>query len=495
MPQRLRAVSSPLKRRPIALAAASLLSGLLLARCGQSTGPKDKASPVILTVGVGQAAVVSDTSGLRQLKQILSGEGLINLSEDGRPRPALAESWTVSPDRLALTIRLRSKAQFHDGSRVNASAVATILKQTLPAFMGRAFEDVVEIGVASDDDIRITLRRPAPLLIEALESQVRKPDGSATGPFKSIDPAKPELVANEQYYLGRPAIGKIAVQLYPSIRTAWAEMLRNHIDMLYEVGPDALESLTGATDVSVFTFVRHYQLLLIFNGNLPVFRDASVRRAFNLAVNREEIIREGLNGHGVASRGLVWPNYWAFPSDKAALDFDSGAAATALMPRKIRFVCLVPPAYERVALVLKRQLEAVGVEMILNETATENLDQAFIKGDFQTILTEFISGPSFFRVYRAWHSQGPLRGNVGNTHLDTALDRVRFSKSDDKYRAAVREVEEVTTQDPPAVFLAWSQRARAVNRRFDVQVEPGRDILTTLRLWRPTSELHYVDRN
>jgi hypothetical protein len=56
-------------------------------------------------------------------------------------------------------------------------------------------------------------------------------------------------------------------------------------------------------------------------------------------------------------------------------------------------------------------------------------------------------------------------------------------------------LQEVAVEDPPAVFLAWGQRARAVSRRFEVHVEPGRDILTTLRLWRPTNDRQYVGRN
>jgi hypothetical protein len=40
--------------------------------------------------------------------------------------------------------------------------------------------------------------------------------------------------------------------------------------------------------------------------------------------------------------------------------------------------------------------------------------------------------------------------------------------------------------DPPAVFLTWSVRARAVSTRFLVPpIETGRDILGTIRLWKP----------
>ena len=43
--------------------------------------------------------------------------------------------------------------------------------------------------------------------------------------------------------------------------------------------------------------------------------------------------------------------------------------------------------------------------------------------------------------------------------------------------------------DPPAIFLAWSERARAVSKRFVVpDAEPGRDILSTLRFWKPAED-------
>jgi hypothetical protein len=98
-------------------------------------------------------------------------------------------------------------------------------------------------------------------------------------------------------------------------------------------------------------------------------------------------------------------------------------------------------------------------------------------------------------VYRAWHSQSDFGANIGNDRVDAALDRVRFATSDDEYQVAVRDFQGAVRQDPPAVFLAWSERARAVSRRFDVPVEPGRDILTTLRLWRPSSDLQFAGPN
>src|SRR5262249_42495919 len=59
--------------------------------------------------------------------------------------------------------------------------------------------------------------------------------------------------------------------------------------------------------------------------------------------------------------------------------------------------------------------------------------------------------------------------------------------SDEQYREGVADVQRAVVHDPPAIFLAWSRRARAVSRRFEVPAEPNTDVLATLRLWRPVT--------
>jgi hypothetical protein len=86
-----------------------------------------------------------------------------------------------------------------------------------------------------------------------------------------------------------------------------------------------------------------------------------------------------------------------------------------------------------------------------------------------------------------WHSRGSLVGGLGGPLLDAALDRVRHASTDDEYRGGVADVQRAVVADPPAIFLAWSRRARAVSRRFEVPAEPDTDVMGTLRLWRPVN--------
>ncbi len=166
--------------------------------------------------------------------------------------PGWRRAWHVSPDGLSVTLQLRPGVKFQDGTPVTAQAVADILNSVLPKFMGPAYGDVDHIAATSADRGRhhaaaaISISAGSP---RGANPEARSSAGVSTGPFVPNGPNSPtEMHANPDYYLGKPAIGRIVVSTYPSVRAAWAEMLRDHLDMLWDVGVDALSSLEGATN-------------------------------------------------------------------------------------------------------------------------------------------------------------------------------------------------------------------------------------------------------
>jgi peptide/nickel transport system substrate-binding protein len=476
-----------------------LVLPIATARCSNRSGPITSQTDSVLRVGVGGLSQVSPQAGLRQLVANLSIEGLVNLTEDGRPRPWLVESWITAPDSLSVILQLQKKARFHDGTPVTASIVAQALQQILPSQMGPAYEDVDRIVPLDDSRVQIQLRQPSTLLIEALETSLQKPGAKniSTGPYM-VSGSATELRANTTYYLGSPTISRIALTPFPSVRAAWAELLRGNLDMLYEVNMDALDSLQASSNVSVFSFVRHYQYVLMFGAHSPNLKDPEIRRELNAAIDREAVIRQALNGHGIPSSGPIPPRHWALDASAPKLSFDPRLAAN-LSRRRLRFTCLVPAdsVYERIALVLKQQLAAVSVDMRVEEKTQDELIQAGRDNNFDAILIDVISGPSVFRSYRHLYSKVPfIPKPIGSPQIDAALDRIRHASSDDDYRKAVTDFQRTIVADPPELFLAWGERARAVSRRFDVPVpEDGRDILSTLRLWRPTPNQQTASHN
>jgi peptide/nickel transport system substrate-binding protein len=412
---------------------------------------------------------------------------LVAIGRDGRPQPWLAETWSTSADGLLLNIRLRSGVTFHDGQPVTAAVLKDILVAQLPEYLGLVYDDIAEIRAIDDHQLEFVLKRQSAFVLEGLDLLVQRPGQLpiGTGPFRqlSVGVEGAELAANPSYYDGPPAIDRIRIQPYDTPRAAWADLLRGNVDMLFEVGTDALESLRPSTGVKVFTHQRAYAYVVLLNVQKPTLKSAAVRRALNQAINRPAIIANVLHGDGAVADGPVWPNHWSFDPQSPRFTYqpapiDDGGA-------RLEIHCLFAEAsLERLGLELQRQLQAVGVDLILEAVTIDEVYKRVQSGDFDALLADSSSGPAMIRPYWFWHSGTPFNwGHYSSVAVDAALDRVRHSGSDSEYRAGVVAFQRAIVDDPPAIFLAWSSRTRAVSTRFEVPVEPRRDVLSTLRLW------------
>jgi len=79
---------------------------------------------------------------------------LVSVDERGEPRPALATSWQPGRDNKRWEFRLRPGVKFHDGSPLNAAAVAACLKGW--SSVTAADEDVV---IIQTENPRLICRR------------------------------------------------------------------------------------------------------------------------------------------------------------------------------------------------------------------------------------------------------------------------------------------------------------------------------------------------
>ncbi len=474
---------------------ATLLIFVGVAGCSRPDGPAATArGRSTLTIGFGS------TTGARiqQVAQNMTLEALVNLAADGRSTPWLAESWSTSNDNLRWTFKLRSNVKFHDGTPFDAAMVRQVLIQQLPQLLGPSFEDIQAIDVASPTELVFVLKRRSAFLVEALNVPLHPPASTAgTGPFYETKQTSDslELLANEHYYGGRPLIDRIVIQPYPSVRSAWADMLRGRADMLYEVGVDAFDLVQPATDTRLFTYQRPYSYLIILNLRRPQLKNVAIRRALNSAVNREMFVSTILGGHGRPADGPVWPEHWANREDLPHFVYRPVSLTTT--GSRLSFTLLYSdPSYERIALFVQRQLQEIGVDVRLEPTSVADGIARADAGDFDAWLVDMGLGPTMLRQYLFWHSGTAYNwGHYSNPMVDTALEQIRSASNDDAYRTGVAAFERAIVDDPPAIFLSWSERARAVSTRFEIPVEPGRDILSTLRLWRPIANPRVTSQN
>ena len=264
-----------------ALSAAALL--FAAAGCVGSGATLGQPEPVTLRVGYGLAAGANGTLGIQQVAGNIGLEALVRIARDGRLQPRLAESWSVSSDGLTWRIRLRPSVRFHDGKPADAEVIRRIVEAQLPKALGPAIADVVRIRTLSERELEIVLRNRSTFLMEQLgdiDINEMGSELSGTGPFyvTSLQDNEIEMRANASYHGGKVAIDRILIKPYTSVRSAWADMLRRQVDMLYDVGVDVLDSLESSSDVKIYTFERGYAYMVLLNVQKPYLRDATFRR-------------------------------------------------------------------------------------------------------------------------------------------------------------------------------------------------------------------------
>jgi len=474
--------------------------------------PSPAATPVTLTIGLPVQTGEDSLHGAQQAAGLLSFEGLSYLARDGRPQPKLAQRWTESDDGLTWTIELRRNAFFHDGSAVDATAVKNSLERSMKS-SERAFRpglsDITSIETPSSTQVVIRLGERSTFLMDDLTVAIVKHSNGkqfGTGPFVTTLTSPTEIVmtAVPNYYRGKPMIDRIVWKAYPAVRAAWAAMMRNEIDFLYEVAADTFEFIEREDSVRVFPFLRNYVYAIALNTRRQPFDSSEVRRSLNHAVNRQTIIDVALKGRGKSANGPGWPQHWAYDSTVPDYAYDP-PRATALLdiakvpalrastdnkqaPARFHFTCLVPQNFalwERMALIAQRDLAQIGVDMQLESVPFSTFNERVGKSDFDAVIMELVAGNSVSRPYFFWHSDGLLNAwGYSNRKVDDALEGIRRARDDKAYREAFHSFQLESIEDPPAIFLALGEVTRAVSNRFYVVAQPGSDIIATIPEWR-----------
>lgn len=495
------------------MACGAFLVCTALAACGGAE-PTAASSTAELRVGFPEASVAQQELGVGQFATLLSLEGLTFGNVDGRPLPRLAERWTWEANGLALRIHLRPGVFLHDGRPFNAATAVPIFTENVARPRNQSLypslSDIDSVSIAGDRQMVIHLSRPSGFLLDDLAMQLSTGRGNAigTGPFRLTKRSTEETVLErfDQYYQGAPAISRIVVTPFDTMRTAWAGLLRGNFEMVSDVPAEAVQFIRN-DEVQTLTYQRWYQFLFAFNAQRPQLRSPAVRRALNLAVDRQAIIDNALRGYGVPSTGPIWPEHWAYDRSRQPFTFDprqaeslldaagfprgTGARISPMRSARMRLTCIMPDGfstYERIGLDVQKQLYAVGVDLQFDIMSVTAYSERLQASDFDCALIDMISGPTLARPYSFWRSGKRFSGiyntfGYENDHAERLFEQLRTSTNETVIRAATNGLQQVFLDDPPALFLVWNQRTRAVRSEFHVAREPNRDPLLTVGQW------------
>jgi len=270
-----------------------------------------------------------------------TSSALVVLDDSGNPSPDLARevptlaNGGISRDGKTIIYHLRPNLRWQDGVRLTSRDVAyTFARMMDPktAFPEATVYSAIA-SLATPDAATVVLHLRSPWADATSQLFVGGQDGSivpehvlrgVTDLTTSTFEAKPlgsgpytveswrrgdriVLRANPLYFRGRPAIDRIDVVFVPDANTLNLRVKSGELDFSPQITTEFAASLHDTPALRVRAVPTYTAVEIGFEGRVPPFDDARVRRALLAAVDRRRIVTTVYRGFAVAADDLVPP--------------------------------------------------------------------------------------------------------------------------------------------------------------------------------------------
>jgi peptide/nickel transport system substrate-binding protein len=323
-------------------------------------------------------------SGARELANVIN-QHLVAITADGSPTPRLlAElpsfekgTWRVLPDgRAETTYKLRPDVFWHDGTPLTAADFVFSVQVNNDRDIPNANRDAVRlidtVQATDPQTFVITWREPYPFadrmehrdlfplpkhILEASYTEGAKEAFLAQpyfnteyvglGPFKVTEwqgGSHIDVVAFDQYFLGRPKLDAIRIQFIPDGNTMLGNLNARSIQIMLTLGStpefDAMMDLKRDWEASGYGTVlmdpiscRFVEPQYYHNPQPTDLRDPRVREALLRAVDRPALVQASLGEFGVVADSWVHPSFGKYQQLQGAITtypYDPGRARALL---------------------------------------------------------------------------------------------------------------------------------------------------------------------
>lgn len=298
--------------------------------------------------------IQNDTTSEQVVKMLYNT--LLKFEDDGTVVGDLAESWSVSEDKLTWTFNLKQGVKFHNGKELTSADVKATFDRALNAEAGglRTTEIIkMFTAVEAPDPYTVTITTDGPYgpmeslmcnmslgIMDAdyiekygldLGTSVEGENG--TGPFKVVSWERDQEIVVERFddYFGTPA--KLKTVVYTVIPEAASRVIAletGEVDVIDKPTDEDLARLEA--DTENFTVLRKptiSQRLFRFGCNDPIISNTKVRQAIVYAIDRQAIIDALFTGSAYPSTAPLAPVTFGY-SDLGEIEQDLELAKSLL---------------------------------------------------------------------------------------------------------------------------------------------------------------------
>lgn len=426
-------------------------------------------------------------------------------NEQGQLEPDLATCWDYDTDTFTWTLMLREGALFHNGKPVTSCDVKYSLETYLRNNVTSECALIKRIIPVRDHMVTIVLNRDDPDFLKKIWpiDIVPQPDGDnvahashpiGSGPFK-FDYKRGEeevgLVANDNYYCGRPSLDGVVFYFQPDKEKSWARLLSGKTDLVLGLNPMDYEMIKQYQDRFHFnTTVDPYRTLILYNTHDALFADPKVRMAIAYAIDKEYIRNVILKKMGIIPVGAMG-YYSPFRNPKLQpIPYDPGKSLKLLQEmgwnydqdgrflqkdgKYFEFTLLFfreSEFQETVGRYIQLCLADIGIKVRLQGVAfNELLQKYWCNRSFQAVITEFEDiRHNFNSLLQLWYPLGENEVGAGafkEPKITQLIGDALQERDPLRKKMLLYEVDSLLTSLQPATYLSQRASLNVLSKKF-----------------------------
>ena len=428
---------------------------------------------------------------------------LLDVDEKLNIVPQLATSYFWAPDNKALVMKLRQGVTFHDGEKFDAAAVKfNIERHKTLAGSNRRGEllPVASVDVLDEQTVRLNLSAPFSPLLAVLADRAgmmvspkaaqENPTGFGSkpvcsGPFKFTERIAQDRIVLDRFpnYWNKSQVhfDKVIYQPIVDATVRLANLRSGQLDLIERVAPSDIPQIKSDNRFQVARIVElGYQGITINIGKSdqaqknPLGRDARVREAFELSLDRAGIVQVAMDGEATAGNQWVPPGN-SFYSKANPIPKRNVARAKALLKEagvtNPSFTLMTPTTSDgqRVAQVVQAMAKEAGFDVKIQSTEFATSLNLADKGQFDAYVL-------------AWSGRADPDGNLFSFHgckqplnysglckpeIDELLNRSRTIREPEERNKLFEQIATPVLKERPIVYLFHRNWLWAYNKKLN----------------------------
>lgn len=316
---------TPTLRRLAGVGTAFALSAALLTGCMGSASTSGGGADGAATGGSATLAMPAEPGNIDpiMMRQLSAWnmyyavfDGLTRIASDGSIEPGLAESWTANETMDVWEFTIRDGVKFHDGTDLQLSDIVytyekILASETSTNRVAIAMVDTVE--AVDEQTIRFTLKNPFSAWLSQVgtigivpeadyeaKGEQFADDPVGTGPYRFVawNHGVDYRVERFEDYWGEPGTLDEATFAFVGAADARTTGVESGTLDAALIPPSQVPVLEGSSTAQVIEAASNKVALIGVNTTAGALQNPDVRRAIPLAINRQQIIDQLLEGYG-----------------------------------------------------------------------------------------------------------------------------------------------------------------------------------------------------